>query len=136
MFLLPFNTRILNEKVSKRPEKVHSQPCYISYSFAMLGKKNCYNMEKPSENNSCYQQGQAPSSLAAPSLPICRKHQPSPPWALSGLPCALEKQKGTTGPQRLGSRQIKEPSIFGEKEKGRDCSQQGHHPQSCENSLC
>lgn len=91
----------------------------------------------PSENNSCYQQGQAPSSLAAPSLPICRKHQPSPPWALTGLPCALGKQKGTPGPQRLGSREIKEPSIFGEeKEKGRDCSQQGHHPQGCENSLC
>lgn len=77
-----------------------------------------------SENNSCYQQGQAPSSLAAPSLPIYRKHQPSPPWALTDLPCVLGKQKGTSGPQRLGSREIKTPRICrGEKEKGRDCSQ-------------
>lgn len=74
----------------------------------------------PSENNSRYQQGQAPSSIAAPSLPICRKHQPSPSWALAGLPCVLGKQKGTTGPQQLGSREIKEPCTSGgEKEKGR-----------------
>lgn len=34
--------------------------------------------------------------LAAPSLPICRKHQPSPPWALTDLPCVSGEQKGTT----------------------------------------
>lgn len=34
--------------------------------------------------------------LAAPSLPICRKHQPSPAWPLTDLPCVSGEQKGTT----------------------------------------
>lgn len=93
-------------------------------------------MEMPSENNSCYQQGQAPSSLAAPSLPICRKHQPSPPWALTDLPRVPGEQKGTTGPQRLGSTEIKAPSIFRGERKRAECSQRGHHSQGCANSLC
>lgn len=48
---------------------------------------------------------------------------PAQPGHSLTCPACLESRKG---PQRFGSREIKEPSIWGEKEKGRGCSQWGH----------
>lgn len=141
VFLLPFNTRSfkpLNKKVSKRPEKVHSQPCYITVILLQCEVRKTATVWKCQVKTiPAISRGRLQAPLLLLPSQSAGNTSPAHPGHSTGLPCALGKQKGTPGPQRLGSREIKEPSIFGEeKEKGRDCSQQGHHPQGCENSVC
>lgn len=91
-------------------------------------------MEMPSENNSCYQQGQAPKAplLLLPSQSAGNTSPAHPGHSLTS-PRRLESRKGQ---QRLGSREIKEPSIFrGEKEKGRVLTERTSLSKGCENSL-